>query len=105
MNRELALRLVREELDRATQNFPAIRSPHEGYAIIREEFEELWDEIKANRGTTDRAVSEAVQTAAMAIRYLTDVCDDNAAAAHDTKIALHNAKTRTPRETLGGYSG
>lgn len=42
-------------------------SLHEGYAILKEEVDELWDEIKANR--TGKSVrGEALQVAAVALR-------------------------------------
>ena len=64
---------VEKELFIATEKFGAFNSPHEGYAILQEEVEELWDEIKANKGRTESARKEAVQVAAMAIRYLYDM--------------------------------
>ena len=71
MTAEEVVGLVLEELDRATAKFGAFNSTHEGYAVILEELDELWDEVKANR--TDRACAEAVQVAAMAIRFIVDV--------------------------------
>lgn len=32
---------------KARVNHAPMHSPHEGYAVIKEEFDELWDEIKA----------------------------------------------------------
>ena len=114
MKRKTALRLVREELDRAQSAFPPMASPHEGYAILREEVDELWTEIKDGNGRTDRGVSEAVQSAAMALRYLIDLCDDPAAEDHEQKVEefLERFKERAtrsdgPRPWTGGatYSG
>jgi hypothetical protein len=64
---------VREEVYFATEKFGVFASPHEGYAIIKEELDELWDDIKANRGYEFAAEREAIQVAAMAIRYLLDI--------------------------------
>ena len=50
-----------------------MNGPHEGYAVILEELDELWDEVKANRGTGGQAAREALQVAAMALRYILDV--------------------------------
>ena len=58
------------ELDRATEKFGPFASPHEGIAIIEEEFLELRDAVF--HGTPGEARSEAVQVAAMAIRFLID---------------------------------
>ncbi len=73
MKRVEAFEAVEIELAKAHTKFPAFNSSHEGYGIIKEEFDELWDEIKANR--PNRAKEEAIQVAAMAIRYLIDISD------------------------------
>ena len=66
---------VMAELEFAKANFPPMHSEHEGYAIIKEEFEELWDEIKKNPKKRDKAAlrKEAIQVAAMALRFLEDL--------------------------------
>lgn len=68
---------VLEELARARASFPLMASAHEGYAILLEEVDELWDEIKKSPKKRDLAAmrKEAIQVAAMAIRLLEDVCD------------------------------
>lgn len=70
------LRAVGDEVLRALDKFPPFNSPHEGYAVIKEELEELWDEVKANRGRTREARDEAVQIAAMAVRYVLDLREE-----------------------------
>lgn len=78
MTTDQALSLVRAELDRAEQKHHAFNSGHEGYAVILEELDELWDAIKADKqylrysGST---AHEAVQVAAMAVRFLVNLCD------------------------------
>lgn len=62
---------VRLEIDRAMRKFPAFKSRHEGYAVILEELDELWQEIK--HGSPERAREEATQVAAMALRFLVDL--------------------------------
>jgi glutamyl-tRNA reductase len=76
MTHDHALRCVEEELDKATDTWPNMASAHEGYAIIKEELDELWEEIKLNpsKRNVDRLRSEATQVAAMAIRFLKDLC-------------------------------
>lgn len=62
------------ELARARRKFPRKQaSAHEGFAVLLEEVDELWDAIKANEGK-ERLRAEAVQVAAMAIRFLEEVC-------------------------------
>lgn len=63
---------VKEELLRALTKFPRpLASAHEGYAVLLEELDEAWDEIKANR--PQQAAEEMVQVAAMAVRFLYEV--------------------------------
>lgn len=45
-------------------------SPHEGYAVLKEEVDEMWDAIK--KDDTQHAVKEAVQVAAMALRFVAE---------------------------------
>lgn len=51
---------------RANEGFASF---HEGYGVLTEEVEELWDEIKVKRATRSRGRihDEAIQVAAMAI--------------------------------------
>lgn len=67
---------VTRELVRARSEFPKFSSAHEGWAIIREEVDELWDEVKVNATfrSNERMRKEAIQIAAMAIRFIEDVC-------------------------------
>ena len=69
------LTLVGAEVIRAQQKFPPYHSAHEGSSIIREEFEELWDEVKNNKaeGAAARQMQEALQVAATAIRFIYDL--------------------------------
>ncbi len=61
------------ELEDATAKFPPMNTPHEGYAVILEELDELWESVKTNRGDWLTARTEATQLAAMALRYLLDI--------------------------------
>lgn len=63
------------ELGRAMRKHPPIRGPHEGYAVILEEMDELWAEIKRQATNPEALRKEAVQVAAMAMRFLVDVCN------------------------------
>ena len=63
------------ELNRAISKFSAMASPHEGWAVIHEELDELWWHVKANTGRSPEAREEAIQIAAMALRYVADLCD------------------------------
>ena len=58
---------------RASVKFPEFNSPHEGYAVILEELDELWDHVRADTGRTFEARKECIQIAAMAIRYAAEL--------------------------------
>lgn len=71
--RERAVALAVREFMRASDKHKPMNSPHEGFAVIQEEVDELWDEVKADRGRAASALTEAVQIAAMGLRYLYDM--------------------------------
>ena len=66
---------VLTELRRAQSKHGPMRSGHEGYAVIHEELDELWDEVKKRHQDNAAMYLEAKQTAAMAIRFMMDVCE------------------------------
>ena len=78
MTEKDAVALSLEELEKATAKFGPFSSAHEGWAIIQEEMDELWEEIKAKHATDEVRQTflrnEAKQVAAMALRFLMDVC-------------------------------
>jgi len=68
------------ELGRATKKFGPMASPHEGYAVIKEELDELWDEIKKKISIVNtederrtKMRKEAIQVAAMGLRFIIDL--------------------------------
>ncbi len=64
------------ELIRARTLFPVpLRSAHEGFAVLQEEVDELWTEVKVRTKSRERMRAEAIQVAAMAIKFVSDVCD------------------------------
>lgn len=68
---------VKAELLRATKKFGAFASAHEGYAVLFEEVDELWELVRLKQGEfrDELMRKEAIQVAAMAIRFVYDVCD------------------------------
>lgn len=66
------LNLIVDELYKANKSYPAFHSTHEGYAVIKEEVDELWDEIKTSKSVNanELMANEAVQVAAMAIKFI-----------------------------------
>jgi hypothetical protein len=59
------------EAMQARLKFNPFNSSHEGYAVIAEELDELWDDVKAN--DVEHAVQEAIQVGAMALRFIADM--------------------------------
>jgi hypothetical protein len=59
------------ELMRAREKFQPLRGPHEGYAVILEELDELWEAVKSNN--IAHAKKEALQVAAMALAFMIEV--------------------------------
>ncbi len=62
------------ELDSALNRYAAMNSAHEGYAVILEELDELKEHVWRKQGTRDLEAmrKEAIQVAAMAMRFLVD---------------------------------
>ena len=72
---ELVLKAVEHEVKAAREKHARFNSAHEGYAVILEELDELKSEVWKKREERDKArmQDEAVQVAAMAVRFLLDV--------------------------------
>jgi hypothetical protein len=64
------------EYERASSNFAPFNSAHEGFAVMDEEVDELWTHVKTNQKKRDIPAmrQEAIQVAAMAIKFVIDVC-------------------------------
>ncbi len=93
-------KLVQKELNGANKKFPLFNSPHEGYAIIKEEIEECmdnanpmfetfaaaWYHIKNNKNAFDeirqvkefaeKLAIESIQVAAMCDKYNLSLAED-----------------------------
>lgn len=67
--------LQRREIEFARSGHKPINSVHEGYAVILEELDEFWEEVRKKRCDRSKArmVEELVQIAAMAQRTAEDV--------------------------------
>jgi len=68
---------IENEFNRANRIFPNFHSPHEGYGVILEELDELWDQIKINKNCTGNRLmrNELIQVAAMAVKFIDNLCD------------------------------
>lgn len=71
---------IKREAVQAAKIWAPFSSLHEAYAVLLEEVEELWDEVKRSQKDPDRipyVKKEAIQVAAMAMRMIYDCCDKN----------------------------
>jgi hypothetical protein len=68
-----ALGQVHDEFARATSIHGKFNSAHEGFAVLKEEIDELWEEVKRRDRLPDHLRKEAVQVGAMALRFLVDI--------------------------------
>ena len=75
MDYPTAVSLIETEFAEATEEFGPFVDNHQGYAIILEELDELWDEIKKKHPSNEALKAEAKQVAAMALRFLVDCCE------------------------------
>ena len=68
---------VESELERARKKNKPLNSVHEGYAVILEELEEFWEQVRLKRDNRDKVkmYEELVQIAAMAQRTAEDVLE------------------------------
>ena len=84
-NEDTVLALVAAEFVLA-KKFPDFHSEHEGYAVIKEEVDELWDAIKNNKHTEiHERLWEAIQVAAMAVKYVASLAPPAFLAAYQLK--------------------
>ena len=70
---------LKDELHDASDNNPNFASYHEGFAVLYEEVDELWDEVKKSKRERSKnkteLLHESVQVGAMIIRFIHDLLD------------------------------
>lgn len=66
------------EADRAAVMWPEFNSAHEGFAVLLEEVDELKAHVWTNQKRRDLPAmrKEAIQVAAMALRFAAEVCTE-----------------------------
>ena len=69
-----SLKLIDAEFCRAIEKHGPMKSAHEGYAVILEEMDELWGEIKKKEQNPKLIKKETLQIGAMVLRFLVDCC-------------------------------
>jgi NTP pyrophosphatase (non-canonical NTP hydrolase) len=70
---------VVREYNNASALYPAFHNGHEAFAVLLEEVDELWEAVRMKQRDPNRNEEmrrEATQVAAMAIRFIHDVCVD-----------------------------
>jgi hypothetical protein len=72
--REIAMEIA-AEVERAERKHAPMNSPHEGWSVIWEELEELREHVRADTGRSPDARKEALQIAAMGLRYALNLCE------------------------------
>lgn len=70
----IAKEIVTEML-RARNKHGPFNSAHEGYAVLLEEVDELWEEVRKRKHSKKRMREESIQIAAMALRFIIDICE------------------------------
>lgn len=76
MKHQRILKLIGKEYIRARRIYPPFHSTHEGFAVMKEEVDELWELVKKNKGymIDDRTmVKECIQIAAMSLAFIVDL--------------------------------
>lgn len=79
INQLAALDAIVDEFNRATANWPQFNSAHEGFAVLLEEVDELKAHVWTNQKRRDLPAmcKEAIQVAAMALRFACECCDES----------------------------
>ncbi len=67
---------IAAEVRRAERKHAPLHIPHEGWSVIWEELEELREHVRADTGRSVEARKEALQVAAMGLRYVLNLCGE-----------------------------
>jgi len=72
----IALEIIRE-VETAEANYPPLNYPHEAYAVILEEVDEYWEEVRKKQSARVMVDmrTELIHIAAMAFRAIRDTID------------------------------
>jgi NTP pyrophosphatase (non-canonical NTP hydrolase) len=104
------IRMVEEELERANQlHRNTFASPHEGWAILKEEVDELFEEVREKNPDGDRLLEEAIQVGAMAMKFCMSLVEWPWIALNisekDYKCLTCRFRPKSIDELFAGYSG
>ena len=97
--------LIVDELSRANKLYKLFNSAHEGYAVMLEEMDELFDEIRKKRPDKSRMQDEAIQVGAMAIKFIQSCCTEPMGRISQNKcnVCRYVVFTQADRGALDGY--
>lgn len=70
---DLTLGVVAIELENAIAAHGPMKSAHEAYAVIKEELDEFWEEVKRKKTSESDMAKEIIQIAAMCVRAMIDL--------------------------------
>ena len=75
MNQKKIIESIYNEFVSASMLYPSFHSNHEGYAVLKEEVDELWDAIKKSKDVrlNNQMKHELIQIGAMVLRFLNDL--------------------------------
>jgi NTP pyrophosphatase (non-canonical NTP hydrolase) len=70
-----SLQQIEQEYIKCSEKFPLFNTPHEGYAVLLEEVDELWDAVKIVKYPVsvhdiERMKKEVIQIGAMAVKFI-----------------------------------
>lgn len=67
---------IQQEYEQSNNKYPLFHSTHEGYAVIAEEVDELWDLVRQNKDVkgNEQFRKECIQIAAMAVKFIRSLC-------------------------------
>lgn len=67
---------IQQEINNSRSRHGKFTGSHEGYAVLLEEVDELWSEIKKRNRNFTLMKEECIQIAAMAVKFIEDICDE-----------------------------
>lgn len=73
---DMTLGDIREEYLKARRKHAPMHSGHEGWAVIKEELDELWELVRADNASGSLAYKEATQVAAMGLAFMLEVASN-----------------------------
>jgi hypothetical protein len=78
VTKEQFFAMVETEINNAQSRFPPLNSLHEAYAVLLEEVDEVFEQMKLKESKRDHdlLIKELVQVASCALRTVLDVVND-----------------------------